>query len=34
LFAHVKREFYLYNGYKSLKPATSGADDESRLILK
>ena len=34
LFAHVKREFYLFNGYKSIKPTMPGNDDESRLILK
>jgi hypothetical protein len=34
LFAHVKREFYLFNGFKSIRLAKSGSEEESRLILK
>lgn len=34
LFAHVKREFYLFNGYKALKPSKAGNSEEARLILK
>jgi hypothetical protein len=34
LFAHVKREFYLFHGYKALKPSKTGEEEDSRLILK
>jgi len=33
LFAHVKREFYLFNGYKSIKTSSDGKND-MKLVLK
>jgi hypothetical protein len=33
LFAYVKREFYLLNGYKAIKTASNGKD-EVKLVLK